>query len=77
MVNPRDLFRKAQSLAQQRPDQVRGALDKLEDMVDKRTGGKHADKVDKASDFIEGRLGIRRPGGQDQPPPAGPGQPPR
>ncbi|MFG1999605.1 antitoxin [Spirillospora sp. NPDC048911] len=51
-------------------DKAKGAVDKAGDMVDKKTGGKYADKVDmgqdKAREFIDG----------PRPEPRDPGTPP-
>jgi hypothetical protein len=46
------LARKARDMAGQHPDQVRKALDRAEDQIDKRTGGKHAGQIDAAGDKL-------------------------
>ena len=51
---------KAKEYAKDNPDQARSAIDKIEDAVDARTGGKFSELVDKAGDFVEGRLGVPR-----------------
>lgn len=61
MVNPSDIVRKAEELAKKNPDKARSLIDALEDRVDKVTGGKYAGHVDRAGDFVEGRLGLGSP----------------
>lgn len=52
------LFDKAKKLAEEHAEQVAGAIDKVADVVDDKTGGKYADKIDKgaaaAKDFVDG-----------------------
>ncbi len=36
------------------------ALDKAAHAIDERTGGKHADKIDQARDFLDSKLGDER-----------------
>ncbi len=50
------LVGKAKGYAQQNPDKIDQAVEKVGDTVDKKTGGKYADKVDKAQDTIKGKL---------------------
>jgi hypothetical protein len=52
-----DFFDRAKDLADKHDDKVDSALDKLGDLVDERTGGKHSDHIDKAVDFIQERTG--------------------
>jgi MT0933-like antitoxin protein len=40
-------------------DQAKTGVDKAGDMVDKKTGGKHADKVDAAQDKARGMIDDR------------------
>ena len=40
------------------PDKARDALEKAEDMVNERTGGKYAEHVDKGSDMVSEQLGL-------------------
>ena len=49
---------KAKDHAQQNPDRARSVIDKIEDFVDEKTGGKYSAQVDRAGDFIEGQLGL-------------------
>lgn len=52
---------KAKDMAGQHPDQARQGIDKVEDAVDAKTGGQHAEHVDKAGDLAEKQLGINQP----------------
>ncbi|GAB3699936.1 antitoxin [Mariniluteicoccus flavus] len=64
---------KAKDLAGKNPDAARGGIDKVEDAVDARTGGQHAQHVDRAGDMAEKHLGVNDPAaGQPpvDPPPA-------
>ena len=45
-----DLFDKAKNLIEANADKVDGALDKLAEVVDEKTGGKHKDKIEKGAD---------------------------
>lgn len=47
---------KAQDLAAQHPDQVKQALDRAEEMLDKNTGGKHTGQIHSAGDKAEAYL---------------------
>ena len=58
-----DIVDKAKDLAADHPDQVDQGIDKAGDAVDQRTGGQHAEQVDKAQDAVRGRLA-----GDAQPP---------
>jgi hypothetical protein len=49
---------KAKDFIKGNPDKARDALEKAEDMVDERTGGKYADQVDKGSDMVSEKLGL-------------------
>ncbi len=63
------LFDKVKDLADQHADKVEGALDKVADVVDEKTGGKYGDQIDKGVDAAKGFVG------EDQgntPPPAVP-----
>jgi hypothetical protein len=40
------------------PEHADSAIDKVEDFVDERTGGKYAEHVDKGGDALRGQLGI-------------------
>ncbi len=45
-----DLFDKAKNLLEENADKVEGAVDKLAEVVDEKTGGKHKDQIDKGAD---------------------------
>ncbi|HJE52486.1 MAG TPA: antitoxin [Tessaracoccus flavescens] len=49
---------KAKDYAQENPEHARSWIDKAEDFIDEKTGGKYADKVDAAGDWVEGQLGL-------------------
>ncbi|WP_149359574.1 antitoxin [Lolliginicoccus suaedae] len=53
-----DMMNKAKNLAQKSPDKARAAVDKVEDTVDEKTGGKYGDHIRKGGDAVEGKLGI-------------------
>lgn len=59
-----DIVNKAKDLAADHPDKVQQGVDKAGDAVDQRTGGQHAEQVDKAQDAVRGHLA----GGDQQPP---------
>ncbi|MFI6102153.1 antitoxin [Lentzea sp. NPDC051213] len=44
------LMDKAKEMLGKHPDQAKQGIDKAGDMIDERTGGQHADKVDKVQD---------------------------
>ena len=45
-----ELFDKAKNLLEANADKVEGAVDKLAEVVDEQTGGKHKDQIDKGAD---------------------------
>ena len=49
---------KAKDFIKGNPDKARDALEKAENMVDERTGGKYAEQVDQASDMVSEKLGL-------------------
>ena len=57
------LFDKVKGLAGKNADKVSDAIDKVADVVDEKTGGKYADKVDKGA---EAAKGLVDKGGGDQ-----------
>jgi hypothetical protein len=63
LANLKDLKDKAEELAQQHGDKISDGLEKVGDLVDKKTGGKHTDKidtaVDKAQEYVE-KLGDQK-----------------
>ena len=72
---------KARDAARDHPDQARGAIDKVQEAVDKRTGGKFTSIIDKAGDFVEDKLGLPEdkagPQGDAQPEDEAPAESPR
>ena len=49
---------KAKDFIKGNPDKARDALEKAEDVVNERTGGKYAEQVDKGSDMVGEKLGL-------------------
>ncbi len=49
---------KIKDLAKGNPTQTDSAIDKVEDLIDKQTGGKYADQVDKGGDALRDQLGL-------------------
>lgn len=56
----RDIINKVKGLAGKNPEAVRRAIDTVQDQVDRRTGGKHRQHVEKAGDALETQLGVRQ-----------------
>jgi hypothetical protein len=50
-------FDKAKEFADKHDEQIDKALDKGGDLVDRRTGGKHAAQIDKGVDFAQEHTG--------------------
>ena len=48
------------------PQQADSALDKVEDVIDKQTGGKYSEQIDQGSDALRDKLGLP----DEQPAPA-------
>lgn len=57
-----DFIDKAKDLAQGHEDQVTGAVDKVEGVINEKTGGGHEGMIAKGADALENKLGI---GGND------------
>lgn len=55
--NDSAIVRKAKEAANQHKDKIDGAVDKAGDIVDQKTQGKYADKVDQGQDFIKNKTG--------------------
>jgi hypothetical protein len=51
------LFDQAKKLADQHDDKVDQALDRVGDEVDKRTGHRYSDKIDRGVDMAQERTG--------------------
>ncbi|MDV3222508.1 antitoxin, partial [Intrasporangium sp.] len=49
---------KAKDFIKGHPEQARDALEKAEDLVNERTGGKYAEQVDRGSDALGEQLGL-------------------
>lgn len=56
------LFGKGQQYASQNSDKIEDAIDKAGDFVDKKTGGKYAEHVDKAQDAAKKAIPKDGPG---------------
>lgn len=61
MVDINAIVNKAEALAKEHQDEVRKAIDAVEDQIDARTGGKYSQQVDQAGNAVEGRLGLPKP----------------
>lgn len=63
-----NLFDKIKGYARQNPDKARQALDKVEQTVNSKTGGKYSDKLSKAGDAATKGLGLdqKHQGAPDQ-----------
>ena len=61
------LFDRAKELADKHADKVEGAIDKVADVVDEKTGGKYGDQVDKGAEAAKGLLGDESGGPTDTP----------
>lgn len=44
--------------------QVEQGIDKVADLVDRKTGSEHADRVDQAQDFLKDKIGEAEPSRQ-------------
>ena len=60
---------KARDFIKGNPDQAKGAVEKVEDLINERTGGKYAEHIDKGSDALGEQLGLP-PDPEDVPAPA-------
>lgn len=50
------IFDKAKDVLNQHPDKVDQGLDRVADIADQRTGGKHAEQIDKGVDVARDKL---------------------
>ena len=57
------------------PEQAASAIDKVEEMVDQRTGGKYTEQIDKGSDTLREQLGLPPEATQPVPGEPTPGEP--
>lgn len=58
MVDFNGLLRKAKDFARKNPDKVRDGLDKAEDAINSKTGGKYDSQIRSAGDKVEEQLGV-------------------
>ncbi len=58
MVDLSGLFAKAKRAVRDNPDAVRGGLDKVESVLNERTKGKYADKLEQGREGIDKALGV-------------------
>ena len=52
------LVGKVKQAAQGHPDAVRGGLDRVQQVVDEKTGGKYSEQVKQGREGLEGALGV-------------------
>jgi hypothetical protein len=53
-----DWIQKAKDFVKGHPEQAQQGLDKAEELINERTGGKYADKIDQGSDKLKDTLGL-------------------
>ena len=53
-----DWIHKAKDFIKGHPEQAEQGLDKAEEMINQRTGGKYADKIDRGADAVREQLGL-------------------
>ena len=51
-----DLTKKAKDLLADNADKVEDGIDKIAELADDKTGGKHTDKIDGAADKLKGLI---------------------
>lgn len=49
-----DMKDKAEDLIGDHASQVQAGIEKVADLIDDKTGGKHSDKIDSAADALQG-----------------------
>jgi hypothetical protein len=59
---------KVKGLAGEHADKVEGAIDKVADVVDEKTGGKYADQIDKGAEAAKNLVGDEEGGTPPAPP---------
>ena len=59
------IFDKVKDLAGKHAEKVEGAIDKVAEVVDDKTGGKYADQIDKGAEAAKGLVGDE---GEQEPP---------
>jgi MT0933-like antitoxin protein len=55
---------KVKGLAGKHPDTVSKAVDKAEELADKKSGGQFGDQIKEAGQWVEGQLGTQEPGAE-------------
>ncbi len=63
----KNLSKKAETLAVEHKDQIQGATQKAEQAIDKRTGGRYHDKIEKAGAKADSLLDRLEPTAASQP----------
>lgn len=63
----KDLVNKAKSMATRNPDAARKAIDRVEQQINARTGGKYRDKIGKGGDLLGKQLGVHDRRGDGRP----------
>lgn len=58
MANLYGIVNKLRRAASSNPDAVRGGLDKVEGVINSKTGGKYADKLRQGRRSVDGALGV-------------------
>ncbi|MER7073796.1 antitoxin [Terrabacter sp. NPDC000476] len=53
-----DWIQKAKDFVTGHPDQAQQGIDKAEELINERTGGKYADKIDQGTDKLKETLGL-------------------
>ncbi|HWG01922.1 MAG TPA: antitoxin [Trebonia sp.] len=69
------LAKKVKGLAGQHPDTVGKAVEKAEEMGEKKTGGQYDGQIEQAGHWAEGYLGAEDPGAGNKPAPPEGGKP--
>ena len=57
-MNFSDLVGKVKKMVSDNPDAIRGGLDKVENTINERTGGKYQDKLAQGRQGLDERLGV-------------------
>ena len=60
---------KAKDFIKGHPEEAKNAVEKVEDLINEKTGGKYADQIDQGSDTLDKQLGLP-PDAEDVPAPA-------
>lgn len=57
-MNFGEIISEAENIVRQHPEQARSGLDKAEEVLDERTGGRHGDQLKKGEAMLEDKLGL-------------------